>query len=366
MTKSPVDTPINTRTTSRLGWLRPSWPTVHYPAAVVSEARDVTITRRHTLSLLAAAIAVGGAGVTSACSATAPSSAGTPGGSATSLKPSTAPLTTGPPASITPAGGPATAPATSRAPAPGVPRSAPARADIVARYAGLAPREWGLEPTGIVQALGTTGVRDKAVALTFDLCGGPTPTSGGNGYDADLVELLRRHDARATFFVNARWARANPRLMDQLIADPRFEIGNHGTQHLPLSVSGRKGYTEQGTHNPGEVYDEVMGNTELLTQLTGHAPRWFRSGTAHYDEIAVKIVGDLGQRCIGFTVNGDAGTTFTAPQVVSAVRTAKAGDIVISHANRPPAQTAEGYAVALPALLARGLRCVTLSDYLTG
>jgi len=96
----------------------------------------------------------------------------------------------------------------------------------------------------------------------------------------------------------------------------------------------------------------------------GKPPRFFRSGTAHCDEIAVRIVADLGESVVNFSVNGDAGTTFTAPQVAASLRTAKAGDIVISHFNRPPRETAEGYAVGLPALLGRGLRTVTLSEFL--
>ncbi len=218
-----------------------------------------------------------------------------------------------------------------------------------------------MEARGIVQSLGTT---DRVVALTFDACGGPTPTSAGCGYDRDLVELLRRHQAKATFFLNSRWIDANPRIADQLIADPLFEIGNHGTRHMPLSVTGRAAYGEPGTTGPAEVYDEVAGNHAKLTGLLGHPPRFFRSGTAHADDVAVRICEDLGEHVVNFTVNGDAGTTFTAAQIVTSLRAAKAGDVVISHTNRPEHQTAEGYALALPALLARGLRTVTLGEYL--
>lgn len=202
------------------------------------------------------------------------------------------------------------------------------------------------------------------VALTFDACGGPTPTSAGCGYDRDLIELLRRHQAKATLFLNSRWIDANPRIADELVADPLFEIGNHGTRHMPLSVTGRAAYGEPGTSSPAEVYDEVAGNHAKLTALLGRAPRFFRSGTAHCDDVAVRICNDLGEQVVNFTVNGDAGTTFTASQVAASLRTAKGGDIVISHVNRPEHQSAEGYAVALPALLARGLRTVTLSEYL--
>jgi len=233
----------------------------------------------------------------------------------------------------------------------------------VQRYAAVVPAYWGLNVPGTVLTLGTT---QPVVALTFDACGGPTPTSLGCGIDRDLIGLLRRYRTKATLFLNQRWIAANPSYADELMHDPLFEIGNHGSRHLPLSVSGRKAYGEPGTRSVGEVYDEIVANQDNLTSLLGRAPRFFRSGTAHCDEVAVRIAADLGLRVASFSVNGDAGTTFTAREVVSAVVTARAGDVVISHMNRPGHQTAEGYAVALPRLLDRGLTCVQLSEYVHG
>jgi peptidoglycan/xylan/chitin deacetylase (PgdA/CDA1 family) len=235
------------------------------------------------------------------------------------------------------------------------------RARVAAKYAGVAPSSWGLQARGIVQSLGTA---EPVVALTFDACGGPTATSAGCGYDKALIDLLRQHQARATLFLNARWIAVNPATTDELIRDPLFEIGNHGTRHLPLSVTGRAAYGQAGTRSPTEAYDEVAGNHDNLNRLLGHPPGLFRSGTAYCDDVGVAIAAELGERVVSFTINGDAGTTFTARQVEAALAAAGPGDIVISHFNRPPHQTAEGYAVALPKLLARGLRTVTLSEYL--
>lgn len=272
------------------------------------------------------------------------------------------PFTAGGP---TPAGAPEPSAASSTAASSATtPVAAPAvdRAALVARYAGVAPTSWGLQADGIVQALGT---RDPVVALTFDACGGPSPTSSGCGFDRDLVELLRRLRVKATFFLNSRWIDANPRIADELVADPLFEIGNHGTRHMPLSVTGRSAYGEPGTSSPAEVYDEVAGNHAKLTALLGRPPRFFRSGTAHCDDVAVRICRELGEQVVNFSVNGDAGTTFTPAQVAAALRTVRGGDIVISHVNRPEHASAEGYAAGLPGLLARGLRPVTLGEHLT-
>ncbi|QQR99642.1 MAG: polysaccharide deacetylase family protein [Austwickia sp.] len=240
----------------------------------------------------------------------------------------------------------------------------PGREQVVGRYGRVRPASWGLALPGIVTSLGSQAVADKAVALTFDACGASRRDGPGNGVDAALIALLRRHDVRATLFLNSRWVAANPRVFDDIADDPRFEIANHGTRHLPLSVSGRAAYGEIGTRDAGEAYDEVAGNHDALTWLLGRPPRWFRSGTAHYDDVAVRLVGELGERPVGFSVNADGGATFPRSQIQHTLRHAGPGDIVIGHMNRPTRETAAGYALGLPELLRRGLRTATLSEYL--
>lgn len=243
-------------------------------------------------------------------------------------------------------------PSPSSTPTPKAP-AWPTRAQIVATYGSQKPREWGLEPTGVLLRQKT-----QQVCLTFDACGGPY----GSKVDTDLLKLLRKHRAKATLFLNRRWIEANQELAAELAADPLFDLQNHGTRHLPLSVSGRKGYAEQGTHNAGEVYDEVMGNVATLTELTGSRPRFFRSGTAHYDEVAARIVRELGMIPTNFSINGDAGTTFTPSQIVESMAPTKGGDIVIGHMNQPRNDTAEGMSRAIPALVRRGIGFAHLVD----
>ncbi|MFD4531591.1 polysaccharide deacetylase family protein [Kitasatospora sp. NPDC058397] len=233
----------------------------------------------------------------------------------------------------------------------------PTRAELVARYGGTAPKEWGMEVTGVTTKL---PAGESATALTFDACGGP----GGNGYDADLIDFLRKRSVPATLFLNARWIDANPDVFEKLAADPLFEIGNHGTVHRPLSVTGRSAYGIAGTGGVGEVYDEVAGNAHKLAGLLGHPVRFFRSGTAHYDDVAARVVADLGERAAGFTVNGDGGATLSAAEVRQEIAAAPPGAIVICHMNHPGGGTAPGVVAAVPGLLAAGRRFVRLSDVL--
>lgn len=231
------------------------------------------------------------------------------------------------------------------------------RAQVVARYGRLKPHTWGFGAPGVVRALPTTR---RVIALTFDACGGP----GGSGYDHKLISFLRHREIPATFFLNARWIDANPAAFHGLATEPLFEIGNHGTRHRPLSVTGRSAYGIAGTRNAGEVYDEVAGNHTKLTRLLGAPPRLFRSGTAYCDDVAARIVTDLAERCVSFSVNGDGGATFTPEQVRRTVTAAPDGSIVICHMNHPESGTARGIAAAVPHLLASGHHFVRLSDEL--
>ncbi|MFK0038319.1 polysaccharide deacetylase family protein [Paenarthrobacter sp. NPDC090517] len=241
--------------------------------------------------------------------------------------------------------------------APGVaPESMPDKQQIVGEFAGRHPKEWGLHVTGVVN-----NSRSHHVALTFDACGGP----GGTGCDHALLNTLRRHKVPATLFVNSRWLHANPSLSTELALDPLFELANHGTAHLPLSVNGRAAYGIHGTATVAAVYDELMGNQAILQEISGKVPQFFRPGTAFYDDVAVEVTRRLGMLPVNFTINGDGGATFSGATVAAEVGRVVPGDIVISHFNRPAAGTASGYARALPQLLDRGVTFARLGDVLS-
>jgi len=240
-----------------------------------------------------------------------------------------------------------------------VPSAAPVltRAQVVARYGHLRPHSWGFGGPGVIRDL---AMSRRVIALTFDACGG----RGGSGYDQALIGFLRRREVPATLFLNSRWIDANPAVVRQLAGEPLFEIANHGTRHLPLSVTGRSAYGIAGTRNAGEVYDEVARNQAKLTRLLGVPPRWFRAGTGYCDDVAAQIVTAMGVRFVSFSVNGDGGATFTPEQVHSTITAAPGGCIVICHMNHPGSGTAQGIAAAVPRLMAAGYRFVRLSEEL--
>ena len=229
-------------------------------------------------------------------------------------------------------------------------------ARIAREFAGRTPHQWGERVTGVRTRLAT---RERVLALTLDACG----SRHGKGVDLKLIDFLERERIPATLFINARWIDANPKLFRRLAANPLFEIGNHGMWHKPASVNGRSVYGIAGTANVAQLVEEIELNARKIAALTGKRPRYYRSGTAYYDEVAVEIAHRLGHEVIGFSVLGDAGATYSAAQVKAAFLAAKPGDIVIAHMNHPEAGTGAGIIAAVPELLRRGFRFVHLGDY---
>ncbi len=228
--------------------------------------------------------------------------------------------------------------------------------EIVAEYSGKTPVEWGETVRGVRTRL-VAG--ERVVALTLDACGSPK----GKGFDSKLIGYLEKEKVPATLFINSRWIDANRELFLKLAANPLFEIGNHGLLHRPASVNGRSVYGIDGTRDVAELVDEIELNARKIEELTGRKPRYYRSGTAYYDEVAVTVANRLGSEVIGFDVLGDAGATYSPEQVREALLKAGPGSIVIMHMNHPESGTAAGVMAAIPELRKRGFRFVRLSDY---
>jgi peptidoglycan/xylan/chitin deacetylase (PgdA/CDA1 family) len=87
----------------------------------------------------------------------------------------------------------------------------------------------------------------KLVALTFDLCEQPFETSG---YQGGIVDILRSHGIKATFFMGGKWMLSHRERTQQLMADPMFEVANHtGSTETFASCRARRSSTRSGMRN---------------------------------------------------------------------------------------------------------------------
>ena len=99
----------------------------------------------------------------------------------------------------------------------------------------------------------------KRVALTFD--DGPNPAT-----TPKILEVLRAHDAPATFFTNgSRYSAPGAKaIAAEIAADPLFILANHSQRHIDLA-----------RQSAATVGSEIAG-TDALIRAAGEIPRYFR------------------------------------------------------------------------------------------
>lgn len=97
----------------------------------------------------------------------------------------------------------------------------------------------------------------KVVLITID--DGPTKRA------LEMMTILNKHKAKAIFFVNGNHSKDAPNIIEQE-AKGGFTVGNHTWSHMNLKKE----------KDVNKIKKEIDKNTEIITKLTGSAPRFFR------------------------------------------------------------------------------------------
>ncbi|MBT9096170.1 polysaccharide deacetylase family protein [Methylovulum psychrotolerans] len=209
------------------------------------------------------------------------------------------------------------------------------------------------------------------VALTFDLC---EQADDVTGYDRDIVNYLRDQQIPATFFAGGKWMRSHPDKTQQLMADPNFEIGNHGWTHGNLRVLGGQKMRNQITWTQAE-YAIQRDNLNAKAQQAGlaaqmqhipHQPMTLRFPYGTCNKASLEAVNGLGLAAIQWdVVSGDAAPRIAPTALANGViRQARSGSIIVFHANGRGHGTAAALPKIVSALQAKGLHFVTVSQLL--
>lgn len=97
----------------------------------------------------------------------------------------------------------------------------------------------------------------KVVLLTID--------DGPSRRTLQMVDILKKHNAKAIFFINGMHDKNNPGVIAE-IQKEGFIIGNHTWGHLNLKRE----------VNLNIIEKEITRNSDLIFNLTGSMPRFFR------------------------------------------------------------------------------------------
>jgi peptidoglycan/xylan/chitin deacetylase (PgdA/CDA1 family) len=214
-------------------------------------------------------------------------------------------------------------------------------------YGVLWPRGRLLGPN--LTRLPTAAVERREVSLNFD--DGPDPE-----VTPRVLDLLDRHQARASFFCVGEKAAAYPEIVRE-IARRGHSVENHSHRHPHA-------FAFYGMRGLGQEVDAAQS---VIARITGRAPGFFRAPAGFRSPLLDLVLATRGLRYVSWTrrgfdaVDGDAGAVLTR-----LTRGLAAGDVLLLH-DGGPARTAEGEPVVLavlPGLLQRlsaaGLKSVPL------
>ena len=193
------------------------------------------------------------------------------------------------------------------------------------------------------------------VALTFD-AEHPDRTRSDPDHAARILDALGAADARATFFVQGRWALAYPWLARR-IADEGHLIGNHSHFHARTTL-----FSDEG------IRADVLEGHASVADATGVDPRpWYRCpfGDGRDDPRVVGILGELGYRNVGWRVMVEdwepwRDGTVLANDTLAGIDEHGDGTIVLLHTW--PQGTADAVPAILSGLHHRGATCVGVDE----
>ncbi len=194
----------------------------------------------------------------------------------------------------------------------------------------------------------------REIALTID--DGPDPL-----VTPQVLDILERHGARATFFCIGAQAERHPDLCREIVRRGHA-VENHSQHHRHFfSLMGVRGLT-----------DELRAAQDTLSAITGERPLFFRAPAGLRNPFLDPVLSRLGLRLASWSARGFDTRVGDARRVERRLlRGLRAGAILLLHdgnAARTPDQLPVILAV-LPAVLesatAAGLRAVTLRHALS-
>lgn len=223
---------------------------------------------------------------------------------------------------------------------------------------------------GSIRRVDTNG--RKLIALGFDI---GERNNDFAGYDAEIIQFLRKYKVKATLYMGGKWLATHPERALQLVADPLFEIGNHAWTHGNFGVLNAQDVEDQ-------IYLTEVQYEKARNELA-RLPCAVKLGRAEINKIPVRIptfrfpygtctarslkqVNDAGLPAVQWNVvTADPDKRISPQAIANAIRRAKPGSIVVAHANGRGWKTGRALPLVIPQMLKQGWEFVTVSELLT-
>jgi peptidoglycan/xylan/chitin deacetylase (PgdA/CDA1 family) len=208
------------------------------------------------------------------------------------------------------------------------------------------PQKQETPPTTETSVIITNGsLQQKEIALTFD--------AGSDAIGIAILDVLKKHNVKATFFLTGIWAEKFPSYAKR-IAVEGHDIGNHTYSHPDAAIT-----------NTNLFVQDIIKAEEAIKRATGVTPRpYFRFPFGSYNAAALKAVGGAGYPySIHWTIDTIDWQQPSVEVIISRIQSgASNGDIILMHIGG--INTPEAVDRVIPILKSMGYNLVTLTELL--
>ena len=182
----------------------------------------------------------------------------------------------------------------------------------------------------------------KKIAITFD-------AAWTNQDTEDLIKILKKHNATATFFIVGDWADKFPESV-KAFYDAGHTIANHSDTHKAFSKCSRE-----------EIKTEITNCNEKLEKIIGEKVTLLRAPSGDYTNESLEVTEALGMYMIQWDNDSLDYTGLTVDEIVKRIMSrASNGSIVLFHNGVDT--TAEALDKVLTELTNQGYSFVSVND----
>lgn len=182
------------------------------------------------------------------------------------------------------------------------------------------------------------------IALTFDSAWGTEDLD-------EILEILKNHQARATFFVTGQWVEEHPEAVLK-ISEAGHELGNHGMNHKHMPQLSKE-----------EIIKEIEDCDEEVYQLTGKKMNMFRAPYSDWNDLVVDTAKELDYWSINQSVDSLDWKDYGVDAIIHQVcdhKNLENGSIILLHNGSK--YTKDALDTMLTNLQSKGYSFVLVSD----
>ncbi|GGA62646.1 polysaccharide deacetylase family protein [Ornithinibacillus halotolerans] len=115
--------------------------------------------------------------------------------------------------------------------------------------------------------------------------------SWGTEHIPEVLNTLKEHNVKATFFIEGKWAKENVEYV-KMIHEQGHTIGNHAYNHPDMARLGR-----------AEIVKQIKDTNDVIKAITDENPKWFAPPSGSFNQEVVKVSEELNMYTILWSVD---------------------------------------------------------------